>query len=387
MISDDPVDAVSISTGVSSAVVDAGSQVIYERIGLVNAGVEGRVSISVGSTQDEFTPVGQAVFTPADTLIAVNFAGIQGRYLRVEFEASRAGKVRNFQVFGSAVDTDYVLKQNGNGAGGASAVNVATGLGGARIIYAHPAPMGSVDEMVEYGSFAFPESDERYRTVIYDLGQPRFLKEFGSVHSPRPVRLEVYAFSDLPETEDWRGRRAFDPTAFENTEPVASYEDPQGLGYAKFKPKQTVKARYVAMRWEPDFNPPAFSVGGVFIGAGGIEGASYEPGAGGPGAGAAAGPVGPDGGGADGAGGGADGSGSGAAGSGGSGSSSFQADSRPWGGFTGPFAPNSVSSGGVGGLPAPGTPAASTPAGTAASGGGGTRIIVAPPPVVTPVSQ
>jgi hypothetical protein len=141
-----------------------------------------------------------------------------------------------------------------------------------------------------YNKFAFPESDERYRTLIYDLGQVRIMNEFGSVHSPRPVRFEVFAFEKLPEKEDWRGRLAFNPTDFQQREPVAAAEDTRGLGYLKAKPKSTVKSRYLALRWEPDFNPPSFGVSAPAITGSGFAGGSPGSGQGGPGGQAASNP-------------------------------------------------------------------------------------------------
>lgn len=100
------------------------------------------------------------------------------------------------------------------------------------MIYIHPSPMRDSD-ITEIGraqsKFDFPESNEKYRTIIYDLGTPRMLSEFGSVHSPRPVRLEVYAFDQLPDKEDWRGRTSFDPKVFESSTPVCESTAPSTL--------------------------------------------------------------------------------------------------------------------------------------------------------------
>jgi hypothetical protein len=104
------------------------------------------------------------------------------------------------------------------------------------------------------------------------------------------VRFEVFAFEKLPEKEDWRGRLAFNPTDFQQREPVAAAEDTRGLGFLKAKPKDTVKSRYVALRWEPDFNPPNFSVSAPKISGSGFPGGSRGGGGGGPGGGAASNP-------------------------------------------------------------------------------------------------
>ena len=81
-----------------------------------------------------------------------------------------------------------------------------------RVIYINPDAPGAGDDAARYNSFAFPESPERFRTVIYDLGSERTLSEIGSMHSARPVRFYAYTFKDkeLPEKEDWRGQMSFD---------------------------------------------------------------------------------------------------------------------------------------------------------------------------------
>jgi hypothetical protein len=139
-------------------------------------------------------------------------------------------------------------------------MNFAGGLGGGRLVYAAPKPVNGIDSAAAFNKFEFPESDEKYRTLIYDMGQVRIMNEFSSVHSPSPVRFEVFAFEKLPEKEDWRGRLAFDPADFNNAKPVVAYEDKVGTGNIKVKPQQPVKTRYLALRWEPDFNPPAFLI-------------------------------------------------------------------------------------------------------------------------------
>jgi hypothetical protein len=72
---------------------------------------------------------------------------------------------------------------------------------------------------------------------------------------------------------------------FDSMKPIAQAEDTRGVGYVKAHPTATVRARYVALRWEPDFNPPSFVVDGVFIGSP-VSPVTFSPGSGGPGAGA-----------------------------------------------------------------------------------------------------
>ena len=285
LLSDDPTEHVDLAAGNSNAVINLAKPTMINRSGFANDGIEGRATLSGSSDQKGWAVLDEKVFTSSDRDISFTFAGMQVKFLKLEFALSKGGSIRNFHLFGGDNDKDYTVKQSKDGKGGYP-VNFA-GVGGSRVLYASPKPEGDVDQAMAYNKFSFPESDERYRTLIYDLGQVRLMNEFGSVHSPRPVRFEVFAFEKLPEKEDWRGRLAFNPTDFQQREPVAAAEDTRGLGYIKAKPKSMVTSRYVALRWEPDFNPPAFGVSAPRIGGSGFP--SFTPGRGGPGAGAAPG--------------------------------------------------------------------------------------------------
>jgi len=259
LVSDRGDEFASVPVGLAEAVLDLGHPSILDRVTFYNRGGEGKISLAGSADNKTWAEMGQTVFSPSDDMLAVLFSKAQARYMKVIFNLTKKSEIGAFQILGKTMGDDNLSGQ---------VTNMASALGGGRIIYAHPKPETDSDALVRYGSFSFPESDEKYRTVIYDLGQIRVLKEFGSIHSQRPVRFEVFAFEELPETEDWRGRRTFDPATLEKTAPVAVAEDAKGIGQVKVKPAAVVKARYVALRWEPDFNPPAFEVGMVFIGGG-----------------------------------------------------------------------------------------------------------------------
>lgn len=354
LLSDSVNATATLPTGESDAVIDLGRVFLVERVAFYNLGGEGKFSVAGSADNSSWVPLGQSVFGTADDAVALRFAGVQARYVKVAFDLSRGAMVKNFTLHGTQA-TSSVQAIKGK------ISNMSSGLSGARVIYAHPNPTGGAAEGSRYGSFAFPESAEKYRTVIYDLGRPRVLNEFGSVHSPRPVRLEVFAFTELPEKEDWKGRRTFDVAVLDDTEPVASVEDAKGVGYAKVKPSKSVTARYVALRWEPDFNPPAFVVGGIDlisspqdVEAGGAGGAGAGEGAG---AGAGAGNE--------------DGTSDGAGQSGEAVANSFANGASGSG-----FAPNSLMGAGSGGLPA--TAGFGGGAGGGGGGGAGAAPVVGP---------
>ncbi len=278
-----PASSSKLPAGTSHAVISLNRQVVSNYVTFVVDGAEGRVSVSSSGDQQAWAPLSQAVFTAADRSVTMRFAGAQAKYVRLEFDLSKAGTVRSLGIYGTDTDYDYKVRESKDSPG---PMNVGGALGGSRVIYVNPSPEGG-DELAEkYNKFEFPESGDKFRTVIYDLGQPRTLTEIGSVHSPRPVRLTAYTFETLPEKEDWRHRLSFDPSVFESMKPVATVDDTRGLGYIKAKLAKSVRARYIALRWEPDFNPPGFSVSSVSVGASGLSAGKYAPGEGGPGAGA-----------------------------------------------------------------------------------------------------
>ena len=257
LISDEVTLVATLPKGKSDAVITLGSQAIVDRASFHNLGGEGKFTVSASPDNSQWTQLGQTVFTSADVHVIVSFAAAQTRYVKVEFDLLHEAEARHLELFGRLPNNqDY---KHGH------ITNLATSLAGARIIYMHPSPTSGTDPTSNFGYFDFPDSDEKFRTVIYDLGGVKKVSEFGSVHSTRPVRFEVFVFSELPEQEDWRGRRTFDPEVLSTSKPLVSYEDRSGTGYLRVKAPQPVEARYVAMRWEPDFNPPAFVVVGIEI--------------------------------------------------------------------------------------------------------------------------
>ncbi|WP_395716037.1 hypothetical protein [Prosthecobacter sp.] len=260
----DVTSAASLSAGKSFFIINFGKPVMVSNSSLVNDGVEGKVALSASADKNGWAVLEEKVFSAADREINFKFAGIQAKFLKYEFVLSKGGSMQSLTVYGNQTDYGYALKQDPSGEKG-KPMNFVGGLGGARLVYAAPKPVNGIDTAAAFNKFEFPESDEQYRTLIYDMGQVRVMSEFSSVHSESPVRFEVFAFDKLPEKEDWRGRLAFNPADFNISKPVVAYEDKIGTGHIKVKPQKPVKTRYLALRWEPDFNPPAFIIASTAI--------------------------------------------------------------------------------------------------------------------------
>lgn len=260
----DVTASAAFAAGKSFFIINFGKPIMVSNSSIANDGVEGKVALSASADKNGWAVLEEKVFSAADREINFKFAGIQAKFLKYEFVLSKGGTMRALTVYGNQTDYGYALKQDPNGEKG-QPMNFAGGLGGARLVYAAPKPVNGIDSAANFNKFEFPESDEQYRTLIYDMGQVRVMNEFSSVHSESPVRFEVFAFDKLPEKEDWRGRLAFDPADFNLSKPVVAYEDKIGTGHIKVKPPKPVKTRYLALRWEPDFNPPAFIIASTAI--------------------------------------------------------------------------------------------------------------------------
>jgi hypothetical protein len=281
LLSDNVADATRLDQGTSAVTIRVHRQADLSLVSFINDGVAGKVSVAASSDSKAWAPLGQAVVTAADRSVVVKFATAQARYLRLEFDLAQGGAVRSLSVFGSDTDNDFPVQDSDNAEG--PQVNVGGGLGGTRVIYVDPRLSGSDDDALRFNRFDFPESEDRFRTIIYDLGRERTLTEVGSVHSARPVRFYAYTYRDaeLPEKADWRGRMSFDPASFETIKPVAVVEDSRGSGYIKARLANAVMARYVALRWEPDFNPPGFGVMNISVMASSVTPqVAFQPGGG-----------------------------------------------------------------------------------------------------------
>ena len=271
LISGGAAEAAAIPTGKSEATIALLGQHVIDEVRFINDGAEGKVSVSASVDAKHWQAIGQNIFAAPDHDIVVHFPGASARYVRVFFEVAKGSAVRGFSIYGATTDKDYKLaekspeskspesknensEQSGSSSGSGASLNLASGLGGARPIYAFPMPINTSEDDMKKNVFRFPKSNERFRVIIYDLGSPRKVKQFASAYSERPTRLEVFAFEQLPEKKDWRGKLTLDQSIFDTTKPVAMGEDARGVGHIKLVPEKPVTAQYVALRYEPNYN-------------------------------------------------------------------------------------------------------------------------------------
>jgi hypothetical protein len=249
LISGDPASSAHLAAGKSECTIQLAGQQVLEIVCFTNDGVEGKVTCAGSPDEKNWTTLGRETFAAGDRLVAVTFASAQAKYLSISVESAQGGSIRALKVYGAGTSKDYVLKNSSDG----PPANLAGGAGGAHAIYAYPAPSNVGELGAPENVFKFPSTGDKYRTIVYDLGTPRTIREFSTAYSQHPVRLEVFAFQDLPEKKDWRGKLTLDPAIFDETRPVASGEDARGVGHIKLIPGKPVLAQYVALRFEPNY--------------------------------------------------------------------------------------------------------------------------------------
>jgi hypothetical protein len=263
LIMGDLKKSAKLGAGKCEAVLRFSKQSFLQSLSFVNDDLEGRVFLSISTDAGAWTPLAEAALTARQRLVSLDVGRAQGRYVKISFELAKAGTLRGVQVLGSDSDANYIVMQEEGGRG--AMLNFANGIGGGRLLYLNDNVPGAVKDAAQSNVLKFSAVGGRQRTAVYDLGQERSLKEFGSIHSVQAVGLAVYAFSSLPEKENWRGRPTFDPAALESAEPVAVARDATGRGYLTVRPDKEVKARFVALRWETEPDAGAFDVYGVSI--------------------------------------------------------------------------------------------------------------------------
>ncbi len=256
--------AITLAAGKSSAVILLGSQQNIHTVAFNNDAADGKITMAGSADNKSWSNLGSAEFARGDRVAQLHFPTTTVKYIRVTFESEKGGSIRSFAVLGDSTDRDYTLVSKDAGEGG-STVNLASATGGARPIYAFPTPINVGELNHLQNVFKFPKSRDKYRTIVYDLGAPRTVKHFATSYSQRPVRIEVFAFEQLPEKKDWRGKLTLDPAIFSELKPVAVGEDPRGVGHIKITPNKAVSARYIALRFEPNYQRAA-AVGSFNVG-------------------------------------------------------------------------------------------------------------------------
>lgn len=254
MITTDPTEDVEIQLERSEVTIRLGGQRVINNIDFINDDVSGVVTLATSEDNRKWQEITKATIAQNQREMQLHFADVQCGYIRLTFNTTHAGHLRGFDFYGPSRRKDYKFTSVSNGGIGAGAddFNLAA-AGMADPIYAWPTPSNPSHEGMLHHVFRFPVTKERYRTIIYDLGEVFTLRETSLAYSQRPVRIELFAFERLPEKEDWRGKLTLDPDLFDHAKPCAVYEDDEGHGHIKFNHSGTLSARYLAIRYEPDF--------------------------------------------------------------------------------------------------------------------------------------
>ncbi|CAN5910549.1 hypothetical protein BH11VER1_BH11VER1_13220 [soil metagenome] len=250
LLTDDPAQFAKLSSGNSSAVIDISDQTMVNFVSFINEGATGIVSVSASTNNSDWVELSKQPFDGSTRLVELMFAGIQAKYVKVSFNLTKAGSLSSLKLLGSSKISDYLpqtVKRQGKGAS-----STGVGIDGTKPVYMFPNPEFFGELENGQASYKFPNTNEKYRTIIYDLGDMETLGKFSAAYSKVPTRVEIFVFEQLPEKKDWRGKTTFDPSILDTTKPFAVSEDAKGLGFIDINTK-AVKTKYVVMRFEPNY--------------------------------------------------------------------------------------------------------------------------------------
>lgn len=250
-VSDNTADYLGIPKGESEIVLQLARQTVFESVSFVNRRVEGIVRVMGSADGREWTLLSTQTISGNNDVLT-RFAGMQGKYVKLAFNTRSAGALRSLNISGTLQDSDVSIPPE-NAATGPVQVNYSSGIG--RPIYAFPTPtnLNNPSAANVRQVLHFPPTNEKYLTVIYDLGDSRALNLFAAAYSLQPMRMSVYLFNQLPEQRDWRQKLTLDPAVLDSAKPVGIGEDPSGAGHIVIQLPEMKTARYVAMRFEPGY--------------------------------------------------------------------------------------------------------------------------------------
>lgn len=254
LLASSSAEVATLPAGKSEAVISIGEQQMIDQVSFLNDGVAGKLVISASADLKEWTPLAEVKFGATDRRVPAKFAGAQAKYVRLAFDAATGSGIRNVKLGGPATTKDFKTVEVKTGK--TVDVNLTSSSLGAHPVYMFPTP-ANLGDAEDRDTFKFPKTKERYRTVVYDLGSVRTVKKFNAAYSRVPTKVQAFAFEQLPEKKDWRGKIALDPAIFDEAKPVATAEDARGDGSIQLVPERPVQAQYVALRFEPNYNKNA----------------------------------------------------------------------------------------------------------------------------------
>lgn len=261
--SSNPSPAV-FSEGQGTVTLRFARQMNVRQLSFLNVGAAGKLVVTASADNKTWVPMTDAVFAAADDVVDLSSGSAYCKYLRLSFELSKPGAISSMKVVGEDFDADYQVSQDA--AGKLQEFNFASGIGGARLIYASPSISGKTTSSLKQGVIRFDSAKAEEFVAVYDLGQKRRLETFGCSHGAGLKAMSVYAFGSLSEKENWRGRLTYDTEALARMKPVLSAESNQEIrGTQMLKSTQAVEARYVAFKWTVASGLTSFPVFGTVI--------------------------------------------------------------------------------------------------------------------------
>jgi hypothetical protein len=223
LISDDDALTYPLAPGQTSLIVILGKIEVLNSFNFVNFGAAGKYSISVSSTKLSFDAPGWRSVAKGESfdnaqVVSTDFGSAEARYVKIDFETSRPGRISGLGLFGAPtigafqkkpLGYSYVSESPGiAGSGGGESRNVYFDLAnldtGARVVaLSRGNNLESAQAMIDgnvASSYEFEATDPA-PAVVVDLGVRRSINRLSCVYQAPPGRLDFYLV-DNPYRKD-----------------------------------------------------------------------------------------------------------------------------------------------------------------------------------------
>jgi hypothetical protein len=226
LISDDAALTYPLLPGKTSLIVTLSKIQVLNHFNFINFGAAGTYSIAVSSTKLGFDAPGWHDVIKAESfdnpqVVATDIGSVEGRYVKIDFDAQRSGRISGLGLFGAPTIGSFEKKPLGYayisgspGAPGGSPsemrnvyFDLANLDAGARVVaLSRGGDLDAAQAMLDgnaESSFLFDPTDPA-PAVVVDLGVRRVINRLSCVYDAPPGRLDFYLV-DNPYPRQARG--------------------------------------------------------------------------------------------------------------------------------------------------------------------------------------
>ncbi len=221
LIGDDAARDYSLPAGRTSFVLSLSKVEVLNHFNFVNADAEGSVTVSVSTTKlaadaPGWREVGGAETFDGHRVVDCDFGSAEGRYVKIDIDARKAGKIAGFGLYGTALNTaprlNYVTTPSRTevAAQGASADRngfydyASLSMGAKVVAVSHADSLADAQYMIDGKddtAFTFDAADPN-PTAVIDLGVHRRLDRVTCAFTAPEGQMDFYVVENALSRDD-----------------------------------------------------------------------------------------------------------------------------------------------------------------------------------------